>query len=269
MLALRVRIVRLHFPIPLILFRGAVFMLIVCLSPVQATASFSAYRFAQNYILIGTDSRTTVNGLSFEDSDCKTTILDDAHFFLVEGIDRITGQISMRDLAKRVFGGNPNASTGDLVEIWMAEALSQMKELDSRNPTAIPTAPAPLPLTKGFFGEVRAGGSAWSAGVVAMNPDHASWKRNKIINQGPMDDFTSQSDDRELAVQFAADNRVMGTENIDIDARTMKNLVQFVIEHTPHSYVGGVPLVVGLEYGKGVHWYAGGDICREREPVRP
>src|ERR1700732_3555525 len=105
-----------------------------------------------------------------------------------------------------------------------------------------------------------------------MNPDRASWEQKKIINQGPRDGFTSQSDDRELAAQFLAhDNPVMVVDNeiVDADAKTMQRLVQFVIEHTPHSYVGGVPLVVALEYGKGVHWYAGGDICREHEPVRP
>jgi len=38
-------------------------------------------------------------------------------------------------------------------------------------------------------------------------------------------------------------------------------MTQFVIDNTPYSWVGGVPEVVVLEYGKPPRWYAGGEIC--------
>jgi hypothetical protein len=251
--------------------RGRYFLTIVtcllCLFSAPASATFTAYRFAQNYIVIGTDSREIGAWTDSRSSDrnCKITLLDDAHFFAGEGISRLLGQLSMDELAKRVFDANPTASTGDLAKKWVAESAAQLKQVYGGHPEAIP-AQEPFPLTKGFFGEVRASGSAWSAGMVAMNQDRATWKLETVTDQGPRDDFLTQSDDRELAAQF--DWRIPATENIDVDAATMRRLVQFVIENTAHSYVGGVPEVVALEYGKPVRWYAGADICGAKKELK-
>jgi len=235
-----------------------------CVLPLPAAASFVDYRFGENYVVIGADSRmidgTTMGRIS--DRDCKITILDDAHFFNGEGVRGfIDHPIGMAELARQVFDRHRNGSSADLLREWMVLAGKHIKDAYSKHQEDIPAIQAHgfLPLTKGFFGEVRPSGSGWSAGVISMNPDHA-WDQDTALNIKRRT-FTSQSDDAQLAASFFDTGPIVATESIDANAATMQRLVQFVIDNSPHSYTGGEPEVVVLEYGKPVHWYAGGDIC--------
>jgi hypothetical protein len=245
-----------------------------CFLPTHAWATFIAHWVADDYIVVGADSRSIGNGAS--DRNCKIHVLDDNHVFTVTGINGGTDLISPSALANQILESNRKASTGDLTSQFLKlekfDLVTYFKKHpeEMRPPIQFNGKPVDI-VVKPFFGMTASMGSSWSAGEISMDESRTTWKELTELNRKPVDAFISLSPDGELSNRFSA-GRPQPSNDANSMATEMLGLIKFVIQHASKPGQGGEPEVVALEYGKPPRWYAGADICGAKtgaEPVTP
>jgi hypothetical protein len=212
------------------------------------------------------------SGFNPADQTCNVAILRDTHIFAYEQVNPSAPQVKLVNIAKDVLNVKPDASTSVLLKAWIASAKLELRDLSTKDSDeALKNSgndtPPRIPLTRGFVGEVKATGNRWSLAEIAMNREKTRWSDTMYLNQKPKNIFFSGGQHGDLIDKAFAENGMKLTEDMDSDATTMEQIIRFVIHHAPDpKTVGGVPIVVALQYGTGVHWFAGADQC-PRQPI--
>ena len=257
------------------IFISFLMMFLILILPMQVSAGFVAYRIAKTYIVVGMDS---YSGFNPSDQTCRVAVSRDTHIFAYEEVDISAPQVRLVNIAKEVLNMNPDATTGMLLKAWITMAKLELKDLLTNNPVtnyqdkALKNnengALTRVPLARGFVGEVKATGSRWSLGEIAkMGQVEAKSDDTLYLNQKPKNLFFSRGQHGNLIDRVFAEKGMKVADDMNSDATTMEQLIQYVIQHTPDpKTIGGVPIVVALQYGTGIHWFAGADQC-PRQPT--
>jgi hypothetical protein len=242
-------------------------MFLILVFPFQGSAGFVTYRISKNYILVGMDSHS---GFNPSDQTCKVAVLHDTHIFAYEEVNPIVPQARLANIAKDFLNMKPDATTSVLLKAWITIAKLELRDLLNKK-SADPLknngqdSLTRIPLTRGFVGEVKSTGSRWSFAELALNAGSGG-DDTMYLNQKPKDIFFSYQYG-DLITRAFAENGMKVTEDMNSDATTMERLIQYAIQHAPDpKTIGGVPIVVALQYGTGVHWFAGADQC-PRQPI--
>src|SRR5207237_9147406 len=84
-----------------------------------------------------------------------------------------------------------------------------------------------IPLVRGFVGEVRAAGSQWSLGEIALEKERSEWMDKKYLNLTARNSIISNSKDRDLIHKALEENQMKVGDDMRSDATTMEEVIQF------------------------------------------
>src|SRR5262245_30534030 len=162
-------------------------MFLIFVLPLQASAGFVAYRIAKTYIVVGMDS---YSGFDPSDQTCNVAVLHDTHIFAYEEVNTSAPRVRLANIAKDLLNMNPGATTSMLLKAWMTIAKLELRDLLTKDPDKVVQnngndAVPRIPLARGFVGEVKASGSRWSLGEIAIGRLETNWNDTMYLNQKP------------------------------------------------------------------------------------